>query len=169
MKSLFNIFPELASLKGQICWSASNGYGSFITLYFGEPSLRIREPIPVIHSTSPKIKKQLSRKRVYLEGQWHIWIYMCSWKLKDKHEVFCTSDSKSKLMNNSLNLIEGQILCDILINEADGSTKFEFDYGSEILTKPYGEGDTEEDNWLIYDRSTELKVFSYNGKEFSIE
>lgn len=53
-------------------WGAKQGYGSFLTIEFGEPELKIHE----WHS-----EKRGFQRQAYVQGQWHIWIYCCEWHL----------------------------------------------------------------------------------------
>src|SRR5947209_15880038 len=63
---------------GLPCWNAKEGYGSFLTMEFGEPHLVIREPRSR-PEFSPRLRRALARRLVTVRGEWHLWIYCCQW------------------------------------------------------------------------------------------
>ena len=68
-------------LYGKPCWGVSPGFGSFLTLEFGEPHLEVREPVAMKKGTSAGVRKNLIRRAVYIHGDWHLWIYCCDWQV----------------------------------------------------------------------------------------
>jgi len=63
-------------LIGQKAWGASVGYGSFVTIEFG-------------------------RKRLYhghYHGEWHVWLYLCEWKLFSGARQLADFESKKRMM-----------------------------------------------------------------------
>jgi hypothetical protein len=64
-------------IYGKPCWQFQQGYGSFLTLEFGEPHLHIREPWQAGAQASDKLQKHAARRLVSVHGDWHLWVYLC--------------------------------------------------------------------------------------------
>jgi hypothetical protein len=92
------------------CTQAKKGHGSFITLDFGELS---------------EVSKRDGSK--YLKGHYHLWIYMCRWKLfnDSKYELNSEQISQDResilsgFLGGSLELIEEGNDCKIYIQVAE--------------------------------------------------
>jgi hypothetical protein len=65
MEQVRNLWKPLI---GQLVWSVRRGVGSFLTMEFGAPHLSIREPITPKAARSAKVRRALSRRRVFVEG-----------------------------------------------------------------------------------------------------
>ena len=79
-------------IYGLPCWNAKAGYGSFLTMEFGEPHLVIREPRSRPDS-SPRLQRLLARRLVTVRGEWHLWIYCCEWQVESGGRVIGDSSS----------------------------------------------------------------------------
>ena len=77
-------------IYGKYCWNAQKGYGSFLTLQFGEPHLEVRERDLVRNG----VKEHVRSVDVY--GSWHLWIYLCDWAITAQNQIIATQSSKAK-------------------------------------------------------------------------
>ena len=96
---------------GLPCWNVRQGYGSFLTFEFGNPSLEIREPRHV-PDASPRARELLARRRVTVVGEWHLWIYCCGWRIACGGEELASWDSDEERIRaacQELNVVK----CDI--------------------------------------------------------
>src|SRR5436305_1318277 len=83
-------------LIGLPAWFVHQGYGSFLTLEFGAPHLRVREPRAARGNVSEKVKKLFLKRRVSVKGEWHLWIYCCQWRVSDDGQEIAWSDSPDR-------------------------------------------------------------------------
>jgi hypothetical protein len=145
-------------LFGLPAWQVRRGHGSFLTLEFGAPYLRIREPIAPTSTVDEKVATLLKRRKITPRGAWHLWIYCCHWRVLVSGKEIANSDAVDSEIAAAAEEIDGQILTPATADPAFGRSVFEFDHGAVALqTWPYGAGgDTQ---WMLYMHSGE--VFSY--------
>jgi hypothetical protein len=141
-------------LVGVPCWNLKQGYGSFLTFEFGEPNLEIGKV--------RKWKTESPRRVVTLRGQWHLWIYCCEWTIERYDQQLAYSESHRSAIHIACDHLHGQALTDIDVNPSDGRTRFKFDLGGELLTKPYGEELTEQ--WMLFDPEGQVLSVRSDGK-----
>lgn len=111
----------IAPLLGQKPWRASLGHGSFITLDFGQK-------LPPIRKFSPSGKPLSDR------GEWHLWIYMCAWRLENNGEVLaCCEDPRPK-MEAAVQFIQGVTLESVELMRPLWDTTFFFARGITLRT-----------------------------------
>lgn len=150
-------------LYGQPCWNARSGYGSFLTMEFGKPSLKIREPrIPCVSET-PSPAKYLARRVVTVRGQWHLWIHSCEWQVVTGKKRIGHSNlkgSSKRPIVRAADELDGQKLQCVSFNVQSGKTIFEFDLGSLLETRPYNQTS---DQWLLYEPSGYVSALRGDG------
>ncbi len=130
------------SLYGRPCWNAKSGFGSFMTMEFGDPCLTIREPRQVKDSDPPAVQGSSARRHVWVSGQWHLWIYCCEWEVRTGKKRIGHSNlkgSSKRPIERAARELDGQKLLHVSINPQDSSSVFEFDLGSRLETQPYDE------------------------------
>lgn len=148
------------ALYGKPCWNVKPGHGSFLTMEFGEPHLEIREPIVAGADASPDVREDLARRRVYVHGDWHLWIYCCDW------QVFCgqkrIGDSSTKAnMLPAADFLDGQALLNVSVSPCDARSIFEFDLGGRLETQPY---DHESEQWMLFEPSHDVLTVRADGR-----
>jgi hypothetical protein len=138
---------EFEKLYGQPCWNVSPGWGSFLTLNFGQPCLEVREPTEPKDSCSPRVRKLLQRRRVTVRGQWRLWIYCCDWRVLENNKVVgdCSSGRRIKRAAGTL---DGQRLIQTEIISRGCRTVFHFDLGGRLETKPYNR---RSEQWMLFE------------------
>ena len=134
-------------LYGKPCWGVTPGFGSFLTLEFGEPHLEVREPIIADRATSAKVRKILARRGVRIRGDWRLWIYCCDWVVFSGRSRVGDSSTKMKI-RKAAEFLNGQKLTHFSISLRKVSCVFKFDLGAILKTKPY---DNESEQWLLYE------------------
>ena len=122
-------------LLGQPCWGVQPGLGSFLTLEFGRPSLVIREPVES-HASSARLRRHFARRLVYPRGQWHLWIYCCDWQVRKGGRVVGDSSTRRRV-EASARALDGQRLVNVSLARRGAVTRFAFDLGAVLETRPY--------------------------------
>lgn len=145
-------FPR--DVLGLPCWGVKRGHGSFLTLEFGAPRLVVREPFQST-SASPKVRRSLARRNVYVAGDWHLWIYCCEWQVESGGRVIGDSSSTRRIQN-AVRSLDGQRLIDVTLSPKGARTRFVFDLGATLSTKPY---DRKSEQWMLYMPSGQVLTF----------
>lgn len=139
------MFDVTADLLGLPCWGVKRGCGSFLTLEFGEPSLFVREPT-VTTSTSEKVRRSLARRLVVVHGAWHLWIYCCDWRVESSGRTVGDS-STPKRIDKAARELDGQRLLGVTLRPKGARTRFIFDFGAVLETRPY---DRRSEQWMLF-------------------
>jgi len=147
-------------LYGKPCWGVRPGFGSFITLEFGDPHLEVREPIVANKSTPAIVRKSLARRGVYIRGDWHLWIYCCDWVVFSDSSLIGDSSTKVKI-RRAAEFLNGQKLTHFSILYRKVRCVFKFDLGGILRTRPY---DHESEQWLLYEPSHKVLSVRADGR-----
>ncbi|MDR2874481.1 MAG: hypothetical protein LBV44_00930 [Methylobacillus sp.] len=85
LKSMPSLEETLRSLEGKVCWSviAGRGTGSHVSMHFGKK-------IPM---SRPLKNTKLTEEERNFEGEFGLFIQMCSWRLEDGESVICSCHS----------------------------------------------------------------------------
>ena len=138
---------SFAKLHGKPCWGVNRGYGSFLTLEFGSPRLVVREPRSPAPSMSPRVQKLFARRSVRVRGRWHLWIYCCEWLVRANGIVVGDSTTPRRI-DRAARELNGQKLLEVIVNARGARSRFVFDLGAELETKPF---DRTSEQWLLYE------------------
>jgi hypothetical protein len=132
-----NDVPQLwHPLIGQLVWSVRRGVGAFITMELGEPHLSIREPVVRRLEHSVRVQRSLSRRRVFIVGDWHFWIQYSDWKLTTTGGVVGSESPVGSPLDECLNDLEGQRLRAVRPGRVAASWLFEFDLDGVLEIRP---------------------------------
>jgi len=151
-------------IYGLPCWNVQSGYGSFLTLEFGDPSLVIDEPQTTRLFRSLRVRRQFARRHVSVRGAWHLWIYCCEWRVTTNGKLIGDSDpegSTKRRIKRGAAELDGQKLLQVSVNPADQSTVFEFDLGSRLATKPYN---SDSEQWYFSEPNGMVLTYRADGK-----
>lgn len=161
MNPIEKIFQPLYGLP---CWNAKSGYGGFLTMEFGEPHLEIHEPRVARPGVSEKVRRMLARRRVFVHGEWHLWIYCCEWHVYTGDTLVGDSDlqgSTKERIDLAATELNGQKLTRVTVDPHRGSSTFYFDLGSRLETWPY-EPDTKQ--WYLYQPDGNVLTYRSDGR-----
>ena len=128
---------------GEICWGASYEPQLNLSLSFGEPHLRIREPRP--DDESPVLR----RRRVRPSGKWWLWVYASRWKLAVSGEKPVTAAASKRRVDRALRTLEGEKLTRVTVDPKTAATRLEFDLGSVLSIHRYSSAE-QDDLWILY-------------------
>lgn len=145
------IFDALfKEIYGKPCWRVTPGHGSFLTLEFGDPHLEIREPMAPREDTPENVGEDLQSRRVFIHGDWHLWIYCCDWRVLREEKLVGDSSSDSRIQQ-AADYLNGQKLIHFSIRLPRIECAFGFDLGARLETRPY---DRDSEQWLFFDQRT---------------
>jgi hypothetical protein len=158
---------SFSRLVGKPCWEVKRGFGSFLTIEFGEPHLEVREPR---ESTSElkKVRDLISRRTVHVRGEWHLWIYCCHWGVFDGSGRLVGDTSSKKAIDRAAKYLNGQALVAGALVPRGMRTVWEFDLGATPETKPYNRTD---EQWMLYEPEGKVltvradKHYSYGSED----
>jgi hypothetical protein len=151
-------------IYGELCWQVEQGYASFLTLEFGEPHLRVTEPRQPSKEASEKLRKRWARRHVFVYGKWHLWIYICDWRVFQKGEELANNESSRKVIRKALLELDGQKLSSVTVNKSY-VTIFEFDLGGQLEVSPnYEDFERTDEMWLLYEPSGNVFTLRADGK-----
>lgn len=152
-------------MYGKPCWQCRQGHGSFLTLEFGEPHVHIKEPRPVSEHASERIRKNASRRSVRVQGDWHLWIYLCDWRIFSDTQLLAADNSKRRVIRRATSELEGQLLTRVSVDNTSCVSLFEFDSGGKIEAIPnttvYESTDA---LWLLYEPSGDVLTLRADGQ-----
>lgn len=122
----------LAPLIGQLVWNVKRGVGTFLTMEFGAPHLSVREPIVPKSAVSPRGQRALRRRRVFVEGDGHLWIQHADWKLETAHGMLASADHVDTELDEALLDLDGQRLQSAVVESAANRWQLKFDLGATL-------------------------------------
>lgn len=137
-----------APLRRHPCWGVSYDRQLNLTMSFGPPHLRIREPIPT-RSKSPIAQRLASTRGVTVSGRWWLWLLCCYWQLKRNGKVLATGAASIRRIERALKELDGQRLIYVTVDSGTGRTRFTFDLGCELTCRRF-EPDSDSDVWTLY-------------------
>jgi hypothetical protein len=136
-------------LVGKLAWNVRGGHGSFLTLEFGEPHIAVREPLKPNPESSPRVQRDLRRRRVFAQGDWHLWIQYCDWEISVA-DGSLDSGNADLSSDECLLDLNGQRLVSVESGALPNSWKFAFDLGGALELWPSAAYETTEDLWGLY-------------------
>jgi hypothetical protein len=122
-----------AGVLGQIVWQANTGFGNSITLEFGQPQLRIREPLNPATTEPNSVLGRLRRRSVVLSGMYHLWVQNCTWEITDPTQLIQNPTNSEEKIFSEIELLNGQYLKAVISDLRQQRLTFEFDLGSKLL------------------------------------
>src|SRR5262245_57914883 len=97
-----NVFATtFKPLFGQPWWGIEFNHRLNLSMNFGEPSLRIREP----HKRSSKsegVQRMAARRQIKVRGEWFLWIFCCYWRLTSNDQLLVTGSCSSRRIQKAL-------------------------------------------------------------------
>jgi hypothetical protein len=135
------------SLRGKVGWGVEWEPQLNLSMSFGAPQLRIREP-HVSRSRNQRVREQASHRHVTVKGKWWLWVFCAYWRIHIPHSATATSSSPLRLKRKAMAGLSGQRLQRIRVNPIHGATEFLFDLGAILEVRRFEESDA--DMWTLY-------------------
>jgi len=136
------VFKEI---YGKPCWNVRPGYGSFLMLEFGRPHLEVHEPTVSSKVSSPRVRRLLARRNIFVHGEWHLRIDCCAWEVLSTGRHVANGSTK-RSMQRAARLLDGQKLTRFSFVSKKVQCVFEFDLGATLRTMPY---DRDGEQWVL--------------------
>lgn len=89
----------------------------------------------------------MAKRIVTLHGDWHLWLLCCDWKLTHNGKIVGDSQTQKRIMR-AAQILDGQFLIDVSVEENHRQCLFKFDLGSVLETVPY---DMNSEQWLLFE------------------
>jgi hypothetical protein len=148
-------------LYGRPCWGLRYDRNVNLSINFGKPSLRVREPFRT-DSTCEAVRRLASRRLVTVRGEWWLWIYCCYWRLTSGDLELATGSSSIRRIERATAQLEGQELLSVAVEPETGATRFAFDLGCVLYCRRF-ERDTDTELWILYKPSGYVLSVQGNG------
>ena len=158
-------------LLGKPCWGVKRGWGSFLTIEFGQPHLELLEPRETT-STSKKVQAAAARRLAYVRGDWHLWVYCCQWGVFNDSGELIGDTSSRRSIDRAAAFLNGQALVAGALIPRGMRTVLEFDLGARLEMKPYNRT---AEQWMLYEPNGKVltvradKRYSYGSKDHAPE
>ncbi len=124
----------LDGLLGFKVFDVKLGHGSFITMDFGMP-------IEVQVETS-------KGSRVFVRGEWHLWVYMCAWRIdRGGCPLVGSEDSREKISQKIIELMNKKI---VSYNIDNKSLDADFCFEDDVVLHLFPTNTEEDEHWMIY-------------------
>jgi hypothetical protein len=150
LESIGKIFSPLI---GKIVFSIKQTHGSCFLIEFGDPYLRIREPLEPRPETSENSKIRLRRRRVFVTGTWSLLVLGCDWTLTNEQKLISQDDDVGD-MEDLFRSVEGQYLASAHGVEATKLCILTFDMGASLNLQPRRDWnprvDPDENQWQLH-------------------
>ncbi|HKV09949.1 MAG TPA: hypothetical protein VJ725_17550 [Thermoanaerobaculia bacterium] len=139
-------------LKGLLSWEGTAEFGTWLSLRFGTPRLTVREGKP------EAVSKILRRRRVFLEGDFLLWVEMGAWEVFEEGKRRFHSGQSRRSLRRAAAWLEAQAISRVEITTDPVGTVFFFDLGSELHVRPMADAEPDEDLWHLYSRDRSLSL-----------
>lgn len=136
-------------LYGRPCWGLSYDRYLNLSMNFGDPSLRVREPYRT-RSASEAVQRMAARRLVTIRGEWWLWLHCCYWRLSGEAHDLATGSSSLRRIQQAVSQLEGQALTAVTIESRTGASRFIFDLGCVLHCRRF-ERDSDEELWALYE------------------
>ncbi len=119
----------LNKLIGQRVSAINLGHGSFLTIDLGN------------------LFEKQGKRHTYLVGQYHLWVYMCAWRIdKDNKPLVASSDSRDKI-RDAIAIIAGATLTNYVLNS---SLDAQFSFNNNVTLTLFNISTQDEEQWMLY-------------------
>lgn len=124
-------FDSLIGLKMR---NLKLGYGSFLTMDFGKTI-----------KTKLKTKKGI---RTSERGEWHLWVYVCSWRINRAKTPFIGSSDSREIIESKLNEMGDQKLIKYKFLNSSLDVIIHFD--NKFSLTIFNTNTQENEHWLLF-------------------
>lgn len=143
------LFSEIIGMK---MTRSKLGYGSFITMDWGKD--KVEE-----FKTKDGIEKQIF-------GEWHLWIYMCAWRLEQNGDPIVGAGDERDTLRIKIPLLTGKKLLQVKVVNGSFDIIFDFEESYRLLLFSFTVDDDEQ--WMFF--TPNRKVFTAGpGKNWKYE
>ena len=149
-------------IVGKWAWHVRRGFGSFLTMEFGEPRLEVRDPRDLAEDVSDQVRRNFKKRRVTLVGEWHLWVQYCDWAILTPNSGVSNRETDAKKVDQCLEELDGQALVAVDDNAARASCLLHFDLGATLELSPSLDSD-DNDLWTVHHLHNTVFGYRSNG------
>ena len=142
---MISIQEIVKPIYGLPCWHVRQGYGSHLTLEFGQPHQTV---YPVRFPKQTTGTRRHPSRCVVIKGEWHLWIYCCGWRIFQASEELAHNESSREDIAKACSILDGQALTKVELSPNHGWSTFTFDLGGVLETGPYDDELLEQ--WFLF-------------------
>lgn len=140
--SLFRDY--FGQLEGLHCWQVSSELGTWLSLSFGQPHVRVREDNP--HGKSERLR----RRHAYVEGDFFLWFEMGEWEYYEKGKRRYHSGQSRAYLRRTAARLQSQCIARVQLVEQPAKMVFDFDLGGQLLVRPASDAAQDDPLWHLY-------------------
>jgi hypothetical protein len=155
------VAATLERLYGKLCWGVSYYSHVNLSLSFGNPRLRVREPYET-HSTSEQLRRLAARRQVTVTGEWWLWVFCAYWRIAQDGERLAGLSSSARQRRRAFDFLDGQKLVTATVKPRTGLTRFGFDLGASLEVTRCVRG-SDDELWLLYKPNGYVLTVRGNG------
>lgn len=134
MKKNKTIQEILNKILGQKVNAIKLGHGSMLSIDLGNPVIK-----------EIKTKNGI---RSYTHGEWHLWVYMCAWRIDKANKPFIASDDPREQIAKKLQILAGTTITQCEILNASLDTKLYFD--NTITLTLFNMNTDDAKQWMLF-------------------
>ncbi|MGA8653558.1 MAG: hypothetical protein WB677_23615 [Xanthobacteraceae bacterium] len=129
---------------------------------FGQPHIAVREPVVASPGRSDRVRRDLGRRRVFVVGDWHLWIQYSNWKVS--FAGYSVDNRNADLRSNECLLdLEGQRLVSVEPGPLANAWAFAFDLGGTLEIWSSAEYAASDDLWSLQRWNDDIAALRGDG------
>jgi hypothetical protein len=130
MDAFEKIDEMLRLLVGQFAWSVRRGFGTYLTMQFGEPHRVVREPIQASENADAVVWRTLGRRLISIQGDVSLSIQDSQWSIFTKDAAVNWDSNEAAVREMIVYHLDGQRVLSAV--RRDDETVLEFDLGTTL-------------------------------------
>ena len=155
------IEKSVQPIYGQPCWGLHYDRQLNLSMNFGKPSLRVREPYKT-NAKTEVVRRLAARRQVTVRGEWWLWIYCCYWRLTSDGVELATGSSSFRRIERATAQLDGQKMVSVEVEPTTGATRFAYDLGCVLHCRRFNR-DSDSELWMLYKPSGYVLSVHGNG------
>jgi len=116
-------------MLGKKAWGVSLGEGSFITIEFGIP-----------------VPSEEDQEQIH--GEWHLWIYCCSWRLEQGEEILAASEDSQSKLEEAVKTLECLTLYSVELLPPAWDTILNFE--QQVILRLFSVYSEDYEHWILF-------------------
>ena len=152
-----------APLIGSLVWNVHRGEGRYLTMEFGKPHLRVREPLGRTSATTKRLQRWSRMRRAHVYGDWALFI-QGDWKVAVEDDWLHSDDEivPHSLKEECLLNLSGQRLVSVEAAEDGRHLGLVFDLAGKLeIRPPAGDDDMQ---WSLHGWDGHVAAMDHDGK-----
>ena len=157
-----------APVIGRLVWNVHRGEGRYLTMEFGKPHLRVREPFSLKSETSKRVQRFSRMRGAIVYGDWSLFI-QGDWKVAVEDDWLRSDDAivPHSVKEDCLLNLGGQRLVSVEAAEDGRHLSLVFDLAGKLEIWPPAEDDHPQ--WSLHGWDGNVAALDHDGRlEFEV-